>query len=321
MTIGKDGFKTEIKTFDEDSLAQAVALIADNQPVALPTETVYGLAANAQSSMAVAEIFRAKNRPSFNPLIVHVPNIAAAALIGDFSPLAKNLVTRFWPGPLTMVLPLTTNGKKAVAPAVSAGLDTIALRCPAHPVMRAVLERSGLPLAAPSANLSGGISPTQANHVAGSLGGRIPLILDGGRCKQGLESTIIAVSNNGWHLLRAGPISVQDICEAADQPEAKGDFNRGTISAPGQLESHYAPTKKLRLNAEHGRDNEWLIALGDMDGDDNLSPTCDMAEVAANLYAALHRADASEKTAIAVVPIPESGIGEAINDRLRRAAA
>jgi L-threonylcarbamoyladenylate synthase len=321
MTMNKDGFKTQIKIFDTRSLAEAVAYLHAGRTVALPTETVYGLAADATSSSAVAEIYRAKNRPSFNPLIVHVADQSAAAGIGYFSQKAEKLAQHFWPGPLSMVVPLTDQGKAAMSPSVTAGLDTIALRCPAHPVMRAVLEQSALPLAAPSANMSGAISPTEAQHVADSLGDRVALVLDGGACQQGLESTIISVDDDGWRILRPGPITREEISALlGDEEEPDPNAHPDTVTSPGQLASHYAPSKTLRCNVIDLQADEWLIGFGDIEGDDNLSPTSDLAEAAANLYAALHRADASSKARIAIVPIPLTGIGIAINDRLKRAA-
>lgn len=320
MTMKKDGFKTHIRAFDDKSLTEAVIALRSDWPVALPTETVYGLAANAASADAVAEIYRAKNRPSFNPLIVHAPDCSAAARIGEFCDHAKKLAEAFWPGPLTMVLPLTAHGRHVICPAVTAGLDTIALRCPAHPVMRAVLEASGLLLAAPSANASGGISPTTAQHVAASLDGRIGLVLDGGASEQGLESTIISVNAAGWSILRPGPISAQQIGAILDVPQQETVHVKGFITAPGQLASHYAPSKPLRLNAVQAGADEWLIGFGDVPGDDNLSARGDLAEAAARLYAALHKADASPKARIAVAAVARTGIGLAINDRLQRAA-
>lgn len=316
----KDGFKTQIRAFDAESLAQAVAALHADRPVALPTETVYGLAANARSADAVAEIYRAKNRPSFNPLIVHIADYDAAAQIGDFSHAAKKLAKAFWPGPLTMVLPLTEYGRHIISPAVTAGLDTIALRCPAHPVMRAVLDASQLPLAAPSANASGAISPTIAQHAADSLCGRIEWVLDGGACQQGLESTIVAVDAGSWRILRPGPIDAQQISEILPIQGAAPVQPDNKITAPGQLTSHYAPSKPLRLNAHSADADEWLIGFGDIIGDDNLSRSGDLAQAAARLYAALHKADAAAPPRIAVAPIAAHGIGIAINDRLKRAA-
>lgn len=302
---------------DGAGIARAAALIRLGFPVALPTETVYGLAADATSAEAVAAIYRIKGRPDFNPLIVHVPDMAAAKPLAQFDARAEKLAEAFWPGPLTMVLPLAEGAP--VSPAVTAGLPTIALRCPAHPVMRSVLETGDMLLAAPSANRSGGISPTTAGHVASSLGDRVSLILDGGACAAGLESSIVALRERGWQMLRPGPIDVEAIEAVLGQPPLP--VADAKIEAPGQLASHYAPSKPVRLDADGARDGEWLIGFGTVAGDDTLSASGDLAEAAANLYAALHRADASHCQKISVAPIPETGMGIAINDRLRRAAA
>ncbi len=284
----------------------------------MPTETVYGLAARADSSDAVASIYRAKGRPDFNPLIVHVPSLAAARDFAIFDERAERLAAAFWPGALTLVLPLREGAR--IAPAVTAGLPTIALRCPAHPVMRAVLEESGLPLAAPSANRSGGVSPTEAAHVADSLGNAVPLVLDGGACSAGLESTIVALRGNGsWQVLRPGPIEEARISAILGAPPAA--VTSAAIEAPGQLAVHYAPGKPVRLDAGKADADEFLIGFGAIEGDVTLSATGDLAEAAARLYACLHLAAAAPQPRIAVAPIPAHGIGAAIMDRLRRAAA
>lgn len=312
-----------ILAYSEAAVDRVIAALRADQPVALPTETVYGLAANAGSADAVAAIYRAKGRPDFNPLIVHVPNMAAARELTEFNNIAQKLAEYFWPGPLTMVLPLSDAGRSAITPAVTAGLDTIALRCPAHRAMRAVLERSGLLLAAPSANRSGGISPSEAAHVAKSLKDRIDWVLDDGRCRDGLESTIVSISDNGWQILRPGPITEQQISATigGKSASAASAAIAPKITAPGQLASHYAPGKPVRLNAEASMPGEWLIGFGALSGDDTLSVSGDLAEAAARLYDALHRADASDARMIAIAAIPMEGIGAAINDRLRRAAA
>jgi L-threonylcarbamoyladenylate synthase len=313
---------TQIMSVGAAAIARAVAILREGRPVALPTETVYGLAADAARADAVAAIYRTKGRPDFNPLIVHVPDVDAARRLAIFDARAEKLAAAFWPGPLTLVLPLADGAK--VAPAVTAGLPTIALRCPAHPVMRAVLKAGGMTLAAPSANRSGGISPTTAAHVATSLGDGVPLILDGGACSAGLESTIVALRNfsgapGGWQLLRPGPIDPAAITALlGEDPLPLTDH---AIEAPGQLASHYAPSKPVRLNAVAADAHEWLIGFGEVAGNDTLSAAGDLAEAAANLYAALHRADASPSARIAVAPIPPGGMGDAINDRLQRAAA
>ena len=307
----------QIVPADAQGIAQAAALIASGQPVALPTETVYGLAARADSPEAVAAIYSAKGRPGFNPLIVHVANLAQAETIARFDDRARALAAKFWPGALTLVLPLRPEAR--IAPAVTAGLPTIALRCPAHPVMRGVLEASGLPLAAPSANRSGRVSPTSAEHVAASLAGRIELVLDGGECATGLESTIVALREDGtWQQFRPGPVTHEALSNALGaENESHGD--RG-IEAPGQLASHYAPGKPVRLGASSAAPDEFLIGFGALGGDYNLSPEGDLAEAAARLYAALHQGAAAVQPRIAVAALPEKGLGAAINDRLRRAA-
>lgn len=295
--------------FSDAAIAEAARLIVAGHCVAVPTETVYGLAADATNGEAVAGIYAAKGRPSFNPLIVHVADLAAAEEIAAFNDAARNLAARYWPGPLTLVLPLKP--ESGIASLVTAGLPTIALRCPAHPAMQALLRATGKPLAAPSANASGTISPTRAEHVAKSLGERIPLIIDAGPCAVGLESTIVAVAADGsLRLLRPGPVDLGLALEKGDD-----------IEAPGQLASHYAPTKPLRLNASEAREDEWLIGFGEVKGNDTLSATGDLTEAAARLFDALHRADASDAARIAVAPVPLGGLGEAINDRLRRAAS
>jgi len=299
---------TRVLPFNDDSIADAAQLILVGEPVAVPTETVYGLAADATNAEAVARIYEAKGRPSFNPLIVHVPDLEAAQQLGRFSSEALELAERHWPGPLTLVVPLLE--RAGIASIVTAGLPTIGLRVPAHPAMQALLRAVGRPLAAPSANASGSISPTRANHVLKSLGGRISLIIDAGATERGLESTIVAATDESLRLLRPGPIEVN--AEAATS---------GKIEAPGQLASHYAPAKPLRLNASSAEADEYLIGFGDVAGDANLSPSGNLVEAAALLFDLLHHADASEKSRIAVAAIPDVGLGAAINDRLRRAAA
>ena len=308
----------EIRAPDATGIAAAAAALRGGGLVALPTETVYGLAARADSSDAVASIYRAKGRPDFNPLIVHVPSLAAARDFAIFDERAERLAAAFWPGALTLVLPLREGAR--IAPAVTAGLPTIALRCPAHPVMRAVLEATGLPLAAPSANRSGGVSPTEAAHVADSLGNAVPLVLDGGACSAGLESTIVALRGNGsWQVLRPGPIEEARISAILGAPPAA--VTSAAIEAPGQLAVHYAPGKPVRLDAGKADADEFLIGFGAIEGDVTLSATGDLAEAAARLYACLHLAGAAPQPRIAVAPIPAHGIGAAIMDRLRRAAA
>ena len=304
------------------AIARAAEVIRAGGTVAVPTETVYGLAARADGDDAVAAIYRAKGRPDFNPLIVHVADQWSASGLAFFDRDARKLASEFWPGPLTLVLP--RHERAGLSAAVSAGLPTIAVRCPAHPVMRALLAATGLPLAAPSANRSGGVSPTTAGHVFDSLGNRVDLILDGGRCARGIESTIVAVRQNsgcivGWSLLRPGPISAEAIAAvlgSAPMPTAGSG-----IEAPGQLASHYAPGKPVRLGAERPAADEFMIGFGPVPGDVTLSADGDLAEAAARLYACLHAGAAAAQPRLAIAPIPDHDIGLAINDRLRRAAA
>jgi L-threonylcarbamoyladenylate synthase len=300
--------ETRVLGCDQVGIAAAAALVAAGQTVAVPTETVYGLAADALEGEAVARIYAAKGRPAFNPLIVHVPDLAGAEAIGIFDERARSLADAHWPGPLTLVVPLRPGA--AIAPLVTAGLPTVALRVPAHPVMQALLRATARPLAAPSANVSGRISPTRAEHVLASLGGRIPAVIDGGPTQRGIESTIVAATGGELRLLRPGPVSVPGAVAAA-----------GGIEAPGQLASHYAPAKPVRLEASRAEPGEWLIGFGPVACDATLSASGDLVEAAANLFAALHAADAAPPPRIAVAPVPEQGLGIAINDRLRRAAA
>jgi L-threonylcarbamoyladenylate synthase len=307
-----------IHAADAAGIAAASALLRGGALVALPTETVYGLAARADSEAAVAMIYRAKGRPDFNPLIVHVPDVVAAERLAVFDARARALAGALWPGALTLVLP--HRAQAALAPAVTAGLPTVALRCPAHPVMRAVLATAGIALAAPSANRSGGVSPTTAAHVASSLGDDVGLILDGGACEAGLESTIVALRDGGgWQVLRPGPIPEARLIELLGTPPLPVSDAR--IEAPGQLAGHYAPGKPVRLDAIDAAPDEFHIGFGAVRGMFDLSRDGDTAQAAARLYAALHAGAASPLPRIAVAPIPLSGIGAAINDRLRRAAA
>lgn len=301
--------QTRLLAFDDAAIAEAARLIDSGHPVAISTETVYGLAADATNADAVACIYEAKGRPSFNPLIVHVPSLVEAARIADFGPQSLALAHRHWPGPLTIVARLRQGS--GVAALVTAGLPTIALRVPAHPAIRALLKASKRPLAAPSANASGSISPTRAEHVIRSLGGRIPLVIDAGPSPGGIESTIIGEVAGRLRLLRHGPVEV---------PQAE-PVPGGRIEAPGQLTGHYAPAKPLRLEARSAEPDEYLIGFGDVAGESNLSPSGDATEAAARLFDLLHAADRSDKARIAVAPVPDVGIGIAINDRLRRAAA
>ena len=303
---GKD--VTQVVRADAAGIAQAARVLESGGLVAVPTETVYGLAARADSPEAVAKIYAAKGRPSFNPLIVHVTGPEQAACYAAVSDEARELMAAYWPGPLTLVLPRRPDA--ALAPTVTAGLPTVALRAPAHPVMHALLTQVGFPLAAPSANRSGFISPTSADHVLASLDGRIDMVLDGGLSLMGVESTIVAVRDDGQiEQLRPGPIALGVRAASA------------AIEAPGQLASHYAPGKPVRLNALEAAADEFLIGFGAVAGDVTLSASGDLAEAAARLYACLHDAASAAQPRIAVAPVPDQGVGAAINDRLRRAAA
>lgn len=308
----------EVLPADPAGIAAAARLVSSGALVAVPTETVYGLAARADSAEAVAAIYRAKGRPDFNPLIVHVPSLAAAREIAEFDQRAEALAAAFWPGALTLVVPLRKDAR--IAPAVTAGLPTVALRCPAHPAMRALLETAGLPLAAPSANRSGAVSPTEAAHVVESLGAAVPLVLDGGACAAGIESTIVALRDNGgWQVLRPGPVTAAQISAVLGTPPDA--VTSAAIEAPGQLASHYAPGKPVRLDADAAEPDEFHIGFGAVAGEVSLSAGGDLHEAAARLFACLHQAAAAPQRRIAVAPVTDEGIGAAINDRLRRAAA
>ncbi|WP_298335736.1 L-threonylcarbamoyladenylate synthase [uncultured Erythrobacter sp.] len=307
---------TEQLSAKDEGLARAAEILADGGLVAVPTETVYGLAARADSAEAVARIYDAKGRPSFNPLIVHVKSIEQAEALAYFDESARGLAARYWPGPLTLVLPMRE--RAGLAAAVSAGLPTIALRHPGHPVMSALLDRLDFPLAAPSANRSEGVSPTKPEHVMASLGVSCPAVILGGPTQAGLESTIVALRKEGeWSLLRPGPITKETLEQTLGPESPKSAVK---IEAPGQLARHYSPGKPVRLEATEVAPDEFWIGFGPLDGDCNLSESGDLNLAAAQLYENLHRAAASSKPRIAVAPIPESGVGRAINDRLRRAA-
>ena len=313
---------TEVRLADAEGIALAARILESGGLVAVPTETVYGLAARADSAEAVARIYAAKGRPDFNPLIVHVRDARQAADYAEWLPDAELLAPLVWPGPLTLILPLKPSAP--LAEAVTASLPTVALRAPSHPVMRALLEAVPFPLAAPSANRSGFISPTTAAHVLASLDGRIDLVLDAGPTSQGVESTILAIGRDGsWRELRPGPIDLDALHQHYwEKPYPRvAEAGETTIEAPGQLASHYAPGKPVRLNADAVEPDEFWIGFGSMAGDCTLSATGDLAEAAALLYACLHQAALAKHSRIAVAPVPEEGIGRAINDRLRRAAA
>lgn len=304
----------------EDGIAEAVRILRAGGLVAMPTETVYGLAGDARNDRAVAGIFEAKGRPSFNPLIVHVPDLQAAEQLVSFTDEARRLASAFWPGPLTLVLPI--GPQVSLSPLVSAGLPTAAVRVPAHPVAQKLLRAFGGPLAAPSANPSGKVSPTRPDHVLAGLDGRIEAVLDGGVCSVGLESTIVGFDPVAT-LLRPGGIPLEVLEDCLGKPLAA--HTTQAINAPGQLLSHYAPKAALRLDALSVTPDELLIGFGitDIPAALNLSPSADLVEAAANLFHYLRAADdlAGSDGKIAVSPVPEKGLGRAINDRLRRAAA
>ena len=308
--------ETELLTADAAGIARAVGLMREGQLVAFPTETVYGLGGDARSGLAVARIFEAKGRPRFNPLIVHVPDVDAAREFAIFDARAEVLAARFWPGPLTIVLPLRDAGLSAL---VTAGLASVAIRVPAHPLAQALLRAFGGPLAAPSANVSGRVSPTRSEHVIAGLNGRIAAVLDGGPCAVGVESTIVGLVD-GAELLRPGGVAVEAL-EAVLGPLVVGG-SAEKPNAPGQLASHYAPVAALRLEAVAVRAREIGLGFGPGRWDLNLSERGDLVEAAANLFHLLREADRmAAGREIAVASIPEQGLGRAINDRLRRAAA
>jgi len=305
-----------LREADAAAVTAAAALLRAGALVAFPTETVYGLGADATNGKAVAAIFAVKQRPRINPLIVHVKDAAQADRYVVFSPLAAELAEAFWPGPLSLVLPRRPDC--ALSLLVSAGLDTVAMRAPSHPVARRLLAEAGIPLAAPSANPSGTVSPTRARHVAEGFGGKLGMILDGGPTPVGIESTVIGFAPHPV-LLRPGGVP-RDAVERITGPLAAPA--PGPVTSPGQLASHYAPRARLRLNARKAEAGETLLGFGPEAPAEhlNLSPSGDLAEAAANLFAMLRALDA-EAEAIAVMPVPAAGLGEAINDRLQRAAA
>ncbi|MEP6065630.1 MAG: L-threonylcarbamoyladenylate synthase [Paracoccaceae bacterium] len=305
----------QILSPDENGLAQAAEYLRAGQCVAFPTETVYGLGADARDGQAVARIYEAKSRPSFNPLIVHVHDVQAAKRYVRWNDMAERLAQAFWPGALSLVLPLSDN--HGLSELVTAGLDTVALRVPAHPVAQQLLDIFDGPIAAPSANPSGRISPTCAGHVIDGLGDRIAGIVDGGPCNVGVESTIVQVSSPP-RLLRPGGIASVNIETVLECPLASPEAEK--ITAPGQIASHYAPNAEMRLNAHSADHGEIHLGFGDIAGDLTLSASGNLVEAAANLFGHLHQLDETGRP-IAVAPIPMTGLGQAINDRLNRAAA
>jgi L-threonylcarbamoyladenylate synthase len=316
--MGPDSMtQTELLAPDAAGIARAAALLGQGALVAFPTETVYGLGADARNSLAVARIFEAKGRPRFNPLIVHVASLELAQNYVEWSDQAEVLARAFWPGPLTLVLPIRPNS--GLSDLVTADLPSLAIRVPAHPLARDLLTAFGGPVAAPSANPSGRISPTTAAHVMAGLNGRIEAVLDGGPCPVGVESTILGLTGEPT-LLRHGGLAQEQIEALLGHPLHQ-DTTPGKLTAPGQMASHYAPNAAIRLNATSASSGEALLGFGPMQCTLNLSPSGSLTEAAANLFPHLHRLDAGDTTTIAVAPIPETGLGRAINDRLRRAAA
>ena len=324
MSSDKAERQTRILRADAAAIENAAAVLREGGLCAFPTETVYGLGARADDPRAVAALYAAKGRPSFNPLIAHVRDFAGAEKIGDFNEVARQLARTFWPGPLTLVVKATGNDN--VCELARAGLGTIAIRVPSHDTARAILAAVDFPVVAPSANRSGHVSPTTARHVSEDLSGKIDLILDGGATRVGLESTIVDCSGSAPRLLRSGGIARAEL-EKITGP--LGAASEGEVSAPGMMASHYAPKARLRLDAREVRGDEVLLAFGMTLPEGaakarkllNLSESGNLTEAASNLYAYLRELDASGATAIAVAPIPSEGLGEAIRDRLLRAAA
>lgn len=311
--------ETKILPADDAGVDRAAALLRGGQLVAFPTETVYGLGGDASDDRAVAMIFDAKGRPRFNPLIVHLPGLAEAESYAHFDARARAVAQAFWPGPLTLVLPLREG--TGLSPLVTAGLATVAIRIPAHPLARALLRAADRPIAAPSANPSGRVSPTRASHVIDGLSGRIAAVVDGGACAVGVESTILGLEGEP-RLLRPGGIPAEALEAALGAPLTLGG-SADKPNAPGQLASHYAPGAAVRLQARAAETGEILVGFGPVKGDLSLSPSGDLVEAAANLFHILREADllAGPQGRIAFAPIPEHGLGRAINDRLNRAAA
>lgn len=315
-----------VKSVTPETIAEAAAILKRGGLVGLPTETVYGLAANACDGQAVARIFEAKGRPSFNPLISHVAKPEDAYALAEFNDTAKEVTAAFWPGPLTVILPRRKDCP--VSDLACAGLPTIAIRCPAHAVARAVIEAAGVPLAAPSANASGTLSPTAPHHVAASLGDKVDLILAAGACDVGLESTVLDLSGATPVILRPGAVTAEDLERVLGFAPTIDDGQHDAPKSPGQLLRHYAPKTPVRLNATELREGEAYLAFGPTllgralpdTAKRNLSDKGDLSEAAANLFGYLHALDIPAHKGIAVAPVPETGLGIAINDRLARAA-
>jgi L-threonylcarbamoyladenylate synthase len=304
-------------------MGEAARALRAGKLVAFPTETVYGLGGDATNDRAVAAIFAAKARPSFNPLIVHVSSIAGAAQFAEFSAKAQVVARRFWPGPLTLVLPRRRDCRISLL--ATAGLDSVALRVPAHQIAQTLLMMAGVPLAAPSANPSGRLSPTEADHVLADLGDKVEFVIDGGPCAIGVESTVLSLLEDRPRILRPGAVTAEQLAETLQEPveTVTGAEDAASPRSPGRLLSHYAPSLPMRLEAQAAEAGEALLGFGPTAPKDapNLSPQGDLQEAAANLFAMLRKLDDPKYRAIAVMPIPETGLGIAINDRLHRAAA
>lgn len=314
--------KSRIYKPTAEAIIMASDILKKGEVVSFPTETVYGLGADATNSDAVAKIFSAKNRPSFNPLIIHLPNTQMVEKYVELSQLAKDLSNIFWPGPFTMVLPLKKNS--GISTLITAGLETVAIRVPSHPVAHTLLNEFNGPIAAPSANKSGQISPTTAQHVDQEFGDELELIIDGGPCDNGLESTIVKVVYDQLTILRPGNVTVEEIQEKIEVKIVTDTQPTDNPIAPGQLKSHYAPNANVRLNVINPEMNEAYLAFGDTNQVENmlnLSPSGDLEEAASNLFSMMRSLDQLNLKTISVAPIPKSGVGVAINDRLERAAA
>lgn len=303
----------------QENIETAISHLKMGNLIGLPTETVYGLAGDARNAQTVAKIFALKGRPNFNPLISHVCDIEMAKKYGEFSPIAEQLAKHFWPGAFTMVVPRLAYSE--ICDLTCAGLETIALRCPKHEVAHEIIKGFGAPIAAPSANISGHVSPTSAKHVESEFGDNLPVIIDGGECQIGLESTVVAVFENEVTLLRYGAITIEEIESVINTKVQIANLkDENSPKSPGMLLKHYSPNAPLFLNCDNAQDNEVLIGFGSMDCQLNLSKTGNLQEAAANLYKMIRQADAQKPHAIKIAPIPNNGIGAAINDRLTRAA-
>lgn len=313
---------TRVKEAINETFKQAANLLRQGELVSFPTETVYGLGADAENNIAVAKIFSAKNRPNFNPLIVHLADVNLASKYVQMNELSKKLAKAFWPGPFTMVLPL--NEGSNLSDLITAGLDTVAIRVPENNTAHSLLNQFNGPIAAPSANKSGHISPTTAYHVDGEFGPELSMIIDGGPCEKGIESTIVEVKDDQVILLRPGNVTEDDIKKITGMNVNAHVENAKAPNAPGQLKSHYAPETSMRLNVTSPESREGYLAFGPAPVGENilnLSPTGDLTEAAANLFSMMRELDQLKLSAIAVAPIAETGLGRAINDRLKRAAA